>query len=475
MNIDKMAHKIERHYNSHGVALKLIKCEVIMDGERYIYTIKLKPGTKESQIFDRAQDIRTALQLPLFQPFREDILICIAVSERPVTENSLQKMLESRGFHGRGMWIPIALGYDMKGAMRFADLAKFPHALYGGATNSGKTVGLRSLIVSIVAKQPVNKTNLLIIDTGASGLDIFNPLPHLSCPIVKDTETAVKVMLALSDEMKRRTSLPDDELRLLPAIVCIMDEYVSLITSMGDTKDRKVLTDSISNLLRKGRHAKIHIVLATQESAKQDMLINCNNLNARMAFTCSDFYSSRSILGEGGAEKLPGKGAMLFRSPEQPKPLCLQGACISTKDIEQLIVRITSATHDFRNKFVIEESEALQIPVVETGVLEQRTLKDNKELADIIMWALNRKSISTLQIQREFRMGNRATDLVEELGKMNLIADKFANLPRAVLPQCIEDIPFEVTNFLSENGFCINDIAVAIQNRNREQCDMQHV
>lgn len=459
MNSEKMARKIERHYNSHGAALKLIKCEVIRDGERYIYTIKLKPGTKESLIFDRAQDIQTALQLPLFQPFREGLSICIAVSERPVTENSLQKMLESREFHRRGMWIPIALGYDMKGTMRFADLAKFPHALYGGATNSGKTVGLRSLIVSIIAKQSINRVNLLIIDTGASGLDIFNPLPHLSYPIVKDTETAVKVMLALTDEMKRRISMPDDELRLLPAIVCILDEYVSLITSMGDTKDRKVLTDSISNLLRKGRHAKIHMVLATQESAKQDMLINCNSLNARMAFTCSDFYSSRSILGEGGADKLPGKGAMLFKSPEHPKPIYLQGAFISTEDIEKLIIRITSATHDFSNKFIIENSEIYSRPIVEAEVSEQRILKDDKELASIIFWALGRKSVSALQIIEQFRMGNRAYAIVNDLCRLGIVGDQFANQPRTVIPKTIEDLSSETVAFLERHGYAPETIS----------------
>lgn len=459
MNSKKMAHKIERHYQSHSVPIKLVKCEVIGNGERYIYTIKLKPGTKESLIFDRAQDIRTALQLPLFQPFREDLSICIAVSERPATENDLQKMLESREFHKKGMWIPIALGYDMKGTMRFADLAKFPHSLYGGATNSGKTVGLRSLIVSIVAKQPVNKANLLIIDTGASGLDLFNPLPHLSCPIVKEIETAVKVMLALTNEMKRRVSMPSDELRLLPAIICIVDEYVSLITSMGNTKDRKVLTDSISNLLRKGRHSKIHMVLATQESAKQDMLINCNSLNARMAFACSDFYSSRSILGEGGAEKLPGKGAMLFKSLEQPKPLCLQGAFISTEGIKRIILRINSTTHNFSNKFVIEESDTLQMPIVETDVLEQRTSKDNKELADIIMWALGRKNVSALQIIEQFRMGNRAYGIVDDLCNMGIVGNQFANQPRKVIPKTVEDLSSETVAFLERHGYALETIS----------------
>lgn len=465
MNIEKMAHKIERHYNSHGVALKLIKYKEIRNGERYIYTIKLKPGTKENLIFDRAQDIRIALQLPLFQPFREGLLICIAVSERPITENSLQKMLKSRDFHKSGMWIPIALGYDMKGTMRFADLAKFPHSLYGGSTNSGKTVGLQSLIVSIIAKQSVNRVNLLIIDTGASGLDLFSPLPHLSCPIVKDIETAINVMLRLSDEMKRRTSLTDNELRLLPAIVCIVDEYVSLIAGMGEKKTQKLLTDSISNLLRKGRHAKIHIVLATQESSKQDMMINCNSLNARMAFTCSDFYNSRSILGEGGAEKLPGKGAMLFKSPEQPTPLYLQGAFISTKDIEQLISRISSGTHDFSNKFLIEESESLQMSIIDNEVLEQKTLNADSELAEIIMWTLSHKNISALKIIDRFHMGNRAYSILNDLCKLGVVGDQFANQPRKVLPKTAEDLSSKIISFLEHHGYSSEHIAKAMNSK----------
>ena len=467
MNIDKIARKIESHYQSHGAALKLKLREVISEEERLIFDVKIKKGTKESLVFDRASDIRAALGLQLFQPFKEGLSILLAVSERPVTENSLLKMLASPAFQRSKMRIPLALGYDMRGAMHFADLIKFPHAMYGGATNSGKTVGLQSLILSIVFKQPVNRTNLILIDTGARGLNIFKSLPHLSCPIVNDEGTAVRVMQSLTDEMERRVMLPTEELRLLPAIICVMDECISLINSISG-KEKIALTSALSSLLRRGRHAKIHILLATQEPSKRSMQINLNNVNARMAFTCSNLYNSVSLLGEGGADKLPGNGAMLFKSPEHPKPLCLQGAFVSSKDIEQLILRITSEIHDLSNKFIIEESETVPIPIVESEEVEQRELKDNNELVDIIMWALNRKNISTLQIQREFRMGNRAADLVDELSKMKLIADKFANLPRAVLPQRIDEIPVEVIKFLSKNGVSADDIAAAIQKRSPE-------
>ena len=452
MNIEKIAKKSESHYASHGAALKLKLREVIAGEERLIFDVKLKKGTKESLVFDRASDIKTALGLQLFQPFKEGVSILLAISERLVTENSLQKMLLSPAFQRSEMRIPLALGYDMRGAMHFADLVKFPHAMYGGATNSGKTVGLRSLIVSIAFKQPVNRVNLIIIDTGASGLNIFKSLPHLSCPIVKDEETTVRVMHSLTDEMERRVMLPSEELRLLPAIVCIVDEYISLINNIR-SKEKIALTSALSSLLRRGRHAKIHILLATQEPSKESMQINLNNVNARMAFTCSNVYSSLSLLGEGGAYKLPGNGTMLFKSPEHPNPLCLQGSFISTKDIEKLILRITSAPHDFSNKFFVESSEISLRPTVETEVSEQRLLKDDKELADIIIWALGRNSVSALQIIEQFRMGNRAYTIMNDLCRRGVVGDQFANQPRTVIPKTVEDLSSELVAFLERHGY----------------------
>jgi len=466
MNSKKMARKFEKHYASHNAVVKLELLELIGNGERLIFDVKISKGTKESLVFNRASDIRTALELPLFQPFKEGVHIRLAVSERPVTENSLWKMLKSPVFHTRGIWIPIGLGYDLRGKMCFDDLAKFPHALYGGATNSGKTVGLRNLLVSIAVKRSVERVNLIIVDTGASGLDLFDPLPHLSCPIVKDEKTAVRVLFSLIREMERRITLTKDELRLLPAIVCVVDEYISLISKIGDGE--KYLISAISNLLRRGRHAKIHMVLATQECAKQDMLINRTNLNARMAFACSDFYSSRNILGESGAENLTGKGAMLFKSPRLRNSVYLQGAYMSTEEIGQLIASITSAVHDFSNKFVVPEVDLLQSQPPQNQVwtsenMDNKTSKLNsdKELAGIIIWALGRKTVSALQIKKQFQMDKRADAMVDELFKMNLISEKYSNQPRKVLPTCYDDLSAEVVSFINHHGYSEEQIREA--------------
>ena len=467
MNIEKLSRIIESHYKHHNVPLRLCRYEIINNWDRVIFDLNLKKGAKLNDVYARAIDIQKALQLSIFQPYEDAAGIHLAVSEQQIKENSLLKMLECSGFYTNRMWIPIPLGYDMRCEMVYADLGKFPHALYGGATRSGKTVGLQCLISGIAYLQSTHRVNLIIIDTGASGLDLFNPLPHLSYPVVKDHDVAIIVILKLKSEMDRRKSLAESELRGIPAIVCVIDEYINLISKIEDKEEQDVFLSTISSLLRHGRHAKIHIILATQEAEKHDMLINRNNLTARIAFACSDFYSSKAILGIGGAERLSGNGAMLFKSPELIKPIYLQGAFMAPNDIRQLVVRICSKSHDQNTKFVIPAVEKSQFLLTEPEILNSATLKNDNhsELIKIIMWTFGQTDISALQIQKHFHMGNRASGLLEKLSSMDLVAEKFANQPRVVIPTCLEEIPTDVIELLLANGVTEDDIIAAFQSR----------
>ncbi|MDR0948101.1 MAG: hypothetical protein LBM69_01130, partial [Lachnospiraceae bacterium] len=146
MYFNKLAYKLEEHYSSFGLALKLVLLEVVDNNRRLIYDVSVKKGTKVNLIFERAKDVQIALKLRFFQVFYEGVSIRLAVSNEPLTTNSLDRMLKSPEMHRKHYQIPIALGYDMRGKMFFADLVEFVHAMYGGATNSGKTVGLRSMI-----------------------------------------------------------------------------------------------------------------------------------------------------------------------------------------------------------------------------------------------------------------------------------------------------------------------------------------
>lgn len=468
MNARKLMQKIARHYSCHGIHIKLILITVVGNGERFIFQIKLKPGTKENMIFDRAPDIRTALQFPLFQPFKDGINIFLAVSEKPVTQNSLWKMLTSQTFRNSKDWLPIALGYDMRCGMVFVDLGKMPHAMYAGSTGSGKSIGLICLILSLILKQPASKINLLLFDVGANTMEPFEGIPHLSHPIVKDTMTGIYVIAALLDEMERRINLSHDELRNLPALVCVIDEYVSLISNVGDKKMSHYLENSISNLLRRGRHAKIHMVLATQDPTIKNMKVDVGNITSRMAFMCAKYHNSITILGEGGAEKLPGKGAMLYKSNEHPSPIHLQGAYMSSDEIKRLVARIKSADHDLNKKFLISALDSSDVLTQASEDFDDVPIIDSRErheLVDIIMWALKRNTISASQIMSHFSMGNRANGIIDKLFEMGLVSDKDANKPRAVIPQSIEDVPTKTIELLIKHGIAADGIVAVLKQR----------
>jgi S-DNA-T family DNA segregation ATPase FtsK/SpoIIIE len=454
MGIKKTTRRIEAHYASHGLPIKITKCETVGGGERYILSVKLKQGARESLFFDRAGDIKTSLRIPLFQPFKEDMYLRLAVSDRPIVENSLRKMLTSMTFRRSKMRIPLALGYDIRGQMHFADLSRFPHALYGGATQSGKTVALRCMILSIIVGNTVDKVNLIIIDTGASDLDLFNGIPHLVRPVVKEIDEAIETLTVLVAEMERRIALSIEDIRTLPAIICVVDEYISLVTNAINAEDKKTLTTALANLVRRGRHAKIHIVLATQESAKQDMQISLNNINARMAFTCSNYHNSISILGESGAEKLPGGGAMLFKSPDCLKPMYLQGACMAPEDIQRVVASIASKEHSPVNKFIFPNNmPSLAYDMAAEEITAKPDVsKAQQELAQVIFWALGKDSVSMIQLKKLFPMGNRAADVMDELSRLNIVTEKFAKQPRKVLPQLLEDLSEDTLALLDKYG-----------------------
>jgi S-DNA-T family DNA segregation ATPase FtsK/SpoIIIE len=462
MIIRKQAKIIQSHYLSHNARLKIKVAEIIEEERRVIFRIKLKKGTRENLVFDRAGDIQTALEIPLFQVFKEGMKLNLMISDKPMTENNLIKMLINKDFPDH-MILPIALGYDMRGRMYYADLGKFPHCLYGGTSGSGKSVGLKALILSIALKQPIDRANLVIIDTGTSNLDMFAPLPHLSYKIVKDEKSVLWVIQSLYDEMNRRIQLPQEELALLPAIICVNDEFVNLISNLKELNLLVPFISRLSDILRKGRHAKIHMVMATQEANRQDMLINLNNIHARMAFATSNFYNSRSILGESGAEKLSGKGAMIFKSMEQPSSINLQGAFISPEKIEQIMADIVSQDLDTTNKFVIPEMEETntETPLsIDLIIKEQEFKQDpNKiELAEIVMWTLSQDFMTADKIKERFVMGNRANEIMDKLFELKIVSNKNAKQRRKVLMSEYEELSEEIIELLEYNNYTAHQI-----------------
>lgn len=465
--VSRVASLVELHYASHGIKVKLQLHDILSNYQRLIFHVILMPGTKVDGIFERAADIQVALQLQLFQPFREGVSVFLAVSQKSVSENSLWKMLTSQAFLCSKATLPVALGYDLLGRMVFADLETMPHAMYAGATRSGKSIGLICLIMSLICKHPASEVNLVIFDIGASSLDALGSVPHLSCPIVKDRTEGIHVIQSLKEEMERRIVLSSPELSNLPAVICVVDEYASFISSV-ESEQRQKVAGNISNLLRRGRKAKIHMVLATQDPKNKTMEVEIDNITTRMAFKVARFQTSIAILNCAGAEKLPGNGAMLYRSEEYPEPLYIQGAYISDAEVGRLVERINGTEQAIKNMFLIPENTALYLQP-ESDVPPEAipaTSGEESEFAKIIIWTLEQDGISVEKIKRKFSMGNRANGIMDKLYETGLVSEKFANQPRRVLPRSVEDVPAAVMELLTREGISAEDVAAAFNRRN---------
>lgn len=466
----KMIKIIEKHYMSHGVLVKLNPPLVLREYKRFIFSFEIKAGTKIEMIFKCSPDIKTALNLPLFEPFRVGGTICLAVSEKNIIQNSLIQMLTSPGFKKSKASLPIALGYDMLGRMVFDDLAEMLHVMYAGSTNSGKSSGLINLVLSLILKQSVEKVNLILFDVGASTLGVFDGIPHLSCPVVKDIRKGIYVIKMLVEEMERRIKLDSTELQEQPVIICIIDEYVSFIEGIHNKNQTNEVVNEVSNILRRGRHAKIQMVLSAQDPTVKNMKVDLNNITTRMAFACAKYQNSITILGEGGAEKLMGKGTVLYKSQRNPDPIYLQGAYVLPEKIEQLVDCVKSAAGNSVNKFWIPELELSELSVVAVNDEEYVLNADNdmKEFADIIMWTLKRSNVSASKIMKQFSIGNRAYGIMNKMSAMGIVSDKCAKQPRKVLPQFVEDLSSEIVCFLEQNGYNMDHIKNAF--KAREEC-----
>lgn len=344
------------------------------------------------------------------------------------------------------------------------DLAQAPHLLMGGATGSGKTVGLQTAVSSIAYTKTPAEANFVLVDTGAADLMCFEGLPHLSCPIIQNREAAFLALSTIAAEMMRRIRLEHtepDEYAVLPRLVIVIDEFPALFTGT-DKEERKALTDTINALLQRGRHAKIHLVLAAQNPTAQQMKVEVGNITTRIAFRCAKKNFSEVILGEGGAENLPGKGELFLKAPQFDGKQRLQGVYATPDELKQIVCK-TKQRHsgaDIGTKFTIPAevfqasdvgdnlgSDALTVPV------KAKSSADDRTFANVLLWSLSHDTISVNAIQEQFQMGwSKANKLVKRLEGLGVVSEPFAKLPRHVVPAEIGDLPTEMLDFLQHNG-----------------------
>lgn len=473
---DQLGKNIEKAFSHYKVYVEIDDKSVRSD--RVFYLLKLKRGTRESQILDRARDVQLRLKLPLFEPFRDRFNICLAVSEKEIEYAHLPQIIaeavDARKHDGK--LLPYIVGHNVVGNLYIIDLNELPHLLVAGTTSSGKTVGLYSLITSIIYSCSPREVNFILIDVGAADLVLFDEVPHLSCPVVQDKITAYRVLSLLKEELEKRIDLKRTERSKfgeLPQLVIVIDEFPALFAGTEDRQATKSTAEAVSFLLQRGRHGNMHVVLAAQNPTTQNMKVDLSNITARIAFKCAKRNFSETILGVGGAENLLGQGDMYFKSPRHTELLRIKGVFTSTEELQEMLSHIKAEWAQCAGelKFTINEADLQQSEHKTWVIPKEKSLTIKGEIADrqfaeVIMWVLGKDSVSCNTLQGEFSFGwSKARRCMERLNDLEIVSKPNAKLPRAVIPHSVDDIPAEVLEFLVRNGFSIEKVSGVLRSR----------
>lgn len=445
----QLAKRIEKCYSNYKVYIRLTWVDI--KGEMYIFNIDTLNTTKDIDVSRNAKNVQRRLKN--YECFRVDLTnkttMKLIVAKRLSADNNLIEILTHKDFTESKLKIPYAMGFDEIGNMYIEDIEQFPHLLLGGATGSGKSTALMSLLMSIAYKHRTGNVNVLILDLLGkieSDFDVFNGQPFLSHPVITKPIEGAKAILSLYEEKKCR--LENNNLSKMPYIVCIMDEFPRLFFDILDKNYTKLLIMAISDLLSSGRHARIHLILAAQNPIKEYMKGDIANITTRIAFKCAHYQNSNALLGKIGAEKLNGKGQMIFAS-QSKEDMILQGSYITKKDMTNLLQDIKE---DFKQEnsypFHLTELDFVSIPVD----LDENILK-KENLSDIIIWSLSQQQIANSRIQAHFHIGNqKVLKILEQMEEQGLIHRMNGNRGWEVIPKCFEDIPIKTLDFLKENG-----------------------
>lgn len=480
----RLAKQIVSYFNKRGVPLIIYSKDIQVNGKRYRFKVTYKKRTKIDSIRRYLRDAQLYLELALLQIEEEGTAIYIVASRKLPKKNGVVHNLKKQKYRMAMKEMEIAhfAGIDAMGNPIISDLTKYPHAMIVGTTRSGKSVALRSLLLSLIWVYTPKKVNILIGD-GASDLQQFSGLPHLSYPVINDCETFFSVIFILKEEMERRISMKHtDEFTHLPSIIFIIDEFNSFVS--GSTKDKRrlgLLTEAISELLRRGRHAKIHLILAAHNPTKQNMHIDMGDIPVKLIFRVPNVHNSVTVLGEGGAEKLRGEGDMYFFQNGEKRRLL--GAYIGEGEISHILASVqlfyknplNRSQYASGNRFTItdDDIQAKRFDVEEDDrnlsmARDRRTQVDSlKQLfAQIILWSLGQESISCNMLSEKFHVGwRRANGLIGQLYDVGIVGELDAKLPRKVLPKCIEEVPEVVLDILVNNGISRDETSDAISNR----------
>ncbi|NOY08841.1 MAG: DNA translocase FtsK [Spirochaetes bacterium] len=400
-------------------------------------------GVKISKIVNLADNIAlrlAALRVRIVAPIPGKHAVGIEVPNRKRNIVSFKELITLPIFKNSKYEIPIVLGKDIAGEAQVIDLVQTPHLLIAGATGSGKSVCVNSIINSILYQKPPHKVRLMLIDPKIVELKFYNDIPHLLTPVITSPKRAYQALQYCIDEMERRYTLLDSlgvrdirsynrrvgEQRLatekLPYLVIVVDEFADLMATSG-----KEIESTLARLAAMSRAVGLHLVLATQRPSIDVItgLIKAN-IPSRIAFMVASKFDSRIIIDSVGAEKLLGKGDMLFSAAWDPVPIRIQGAFLSEDEVDAVTEHLRSlGKPDYiDDEIFFDEEEEEQYVAEQEDPLMERALE--------IVFTAGKASASFLQ--RRLKIGyNRAARLVEEMERRGIVGPQNGSKPREII------------------------------------------
>ena len=441
------AKKLEETLRSFGVEARVSQINKGPTVTRY--EIVPKQGVKVSKIVNLADDIALNLAasgIRIEAPIPGKAAVGIEVPNREAQSVFLRDVLESDAFQKFPSKLAFALGEDIAGSPVVTDIAKMPHLLIAGATGSGKSVCINTLITSILYKATPEEVRLLMIDPKVVELSVYNGIPHLLLPVVTDPKKAAGTLNWAVREMLRRYNeffecnvrdisgynahkRETGEEGLMPQIVIIIDELADLMMAAP-----KEVEDAICRLAQMARAAGMHLIIATQRPSVDVItgLIKAN-IPSRLAFAVSSGIDSRTILDMVGAEKLLGKGDMLFYPVGTSKPVRIQGAFVTDKEVERLVEFVKGGQEAQYDPEVVEQMTSATKP----GTVGDGGSSEDGEGDELFLQALElvvtKEKASVSMLQRQFRIGfNRAARLMDELEAAGAVGPEEGSKPRKV-------------------------------------------
>ncbi|HCA7530774.1 TPA: DNA translocase FtsK [Staphylococcus pseudintermedius] len=398
------------------------------------FELSVERGVKVSRITALQDDIKMALaakDIRIEAPIPGTSLVGIEVPNPHTTKVNISSILSHPAFKNAESKLTVAMGNRINNEPLLMDIAKTPHALIAGATGSGKSVSINSILISLLYRNHPEELRLLLIDPKMVELAPYNGLPHLVAPVITDVKAATQSLKWAVDEMERRFKLfAHHHVRnisafnnkvnydqRIPKIVIVIDELADLMMMAPQDVEQ-----SIARLAQKARACGIHMLVATQRPSVNVItgLIKAN-IPTRIAFMVSSSVDSRTILDSGGAERLLGYGDMLYLGSGMNKPIRVQGTFVSDEEIDQVVEFIRAQREP---EYLFQEKE----------LLEKNDAPSRDELFDeVCQFMVREQHISTSLIQRHFQIGyNRAARIIDQLEQLGYISGANGSKPRDV-------------------------------------------